>query len=306
MSLVAAQQQSQQQQQQQPAEGEGPVFKAGASEVRLDVQVAKGKRIVADLTKEDFLVFDESTPQKLSYFGREAEPLTVVLLLDVSGSMKRFIQEMSGTALQSLKLLRKGDEVAVMAYARRAKLHFDFSSNFEEVAGRIRSAPDNPYTGSGTSTNEAVIDAAQLIAKRAPTGRRAIVLVTDNGGLNYQVPNEQVYQELYNANTVVNAIAVGKAEKPKPRAPNANPDFTPTDVFQLSETSGGEAIRAERADQTFPEMMERVRTRYALAYVAPEGVSKSFRRVRVDLTPEARKRLGGGVQVRVRKGYFVP
>ncbi len=291
--------------QQQP-EGEVAVFKAGASEVRLDVQVLQGKRVVADLTKDDFVVFDESTKQKLSYFGRESEPLTVVLLLDVSGSMKRFIQDMSRTAVQALKLLRTGDQVAIMAYGRRAKLHFDFSSNFEDVAGRIRSAPDNPYTGSGTSTNEAVIAAAQLMGKRAPVGRRAIVLVTDNGSLNYQTPDEMVIQELYTANTVVNAIAVGKAERPKQMLASANPDFTWTDVFKLADASGGEAMKAERTDQSFPELMERVRTRYALSYVAPEAASKTFRRIRVDLSPEARKRLGEGIKVRVRSGYFVP
>ena len=289
--------------QRQPPDGEVAVFKAGASEVRLDVQVSQGKRVVADLAKDDFVVFDESAKQKLTYFGRETEPLTVVLLLDVSGSMKRFIQDMSRTAVQALQLLRTGDQVAIMAYGRRAKLHFDFSSNFEEVAGRIRSAPDNPYTGSGTSTNEAVIAAAQLIGKRAPNGRRAIVLVTDNGSLNYQTPDEMVIQELYTANTVVNAIAVGKS---KQMVASANPDFTWTDVFKLADASGGEAMKAERTDQSFPELMERIRTRYALSYVAPEAPSKTFRRIRVELTPEARKRLGEGIKVRVRNGYFVP
>ena len=49
---------------QQLPEGEVAVFKAGASEVRLDVQVSQGKRVVADLTREDFVVFDESVKQK--------------------------------------------------------------------------------------------------------------------------------------------------------------------------------------------------------------------------------------------------
>jgi VWFA-related protein len=289
----------------QPPEGDVAVFKAGATEVRLDVQVSQGKRIVAGLTKDDFVVFDEESRQTLSYFGREAEPLTVVLLLDISGSMKRYIQEMSRTAEQSLKLLRPGDRVAILVYGRNSKLHFDFSSNFDEVAGRLRSAPENPYVGSGTSTNEAVIDAAQLIAKHATAGRRAIVLVTDNGGLNYQVPDEQVVRELFAANTVVNAIAVGKAERPKPMRPGANPDFTPADVFKLAEESGGEAIKAERADRTFPEMMERVRTRYALSYPAPEAASKTFRRVRVELSADARGRYPDA-RIRVRSGYFAP
>ena len=111
---------------------------------------------------------------------------------------------------------------------------------------------------------------------------------------------------LYNANTILNAIAVGKAERPKAAPPNANPDFTPTDVFKLADQSGGEALKAERTDQSFPEMMERVRTRYALSYAAPaDAQSKTFRRVRVELTAEARKRYPNS-QVRARNGYFAP
>ncbi len=283
-----------------------PVFKAGAVEVRLDVQVSQGKRLIADLNKEDFVVYDESAPQRLTYFGREAEPLTVILLLDISGSMKRFIQEMSRSAQQALRMLRRGDQVAIMVYGRRSKLHFDFTSSFDEVAGRIATTTENPYVGSGTSTNEAVIAAAQMLGKRTEPGRKAIVVVTDNGGLNYQAPDEQVIQELYTANTILNAIAVGKADRPKPPPARANPDFTPTDVFKLADQSGGEALKAEHPDQSFTEMMERVRTRYALAYAAPAGAkARTFHRVRVELTPEARKRYANA-QIRVRNGYFAP
>jgi VWFA-related protein len=285
-------------------EPEPATFKAGAAEVRLDVQVSQGRRLIANLERTDFAVRDQSQPVTLSYFGREAEPLSVVLLLDISGSMSRYIAEMSRMASQALAQLRKGDEVAILVYGRRSKLHFDFTSSLEDVARRIQSAPDNPYVGSGTSTNEAVIEAAKLLAPR--TGRKAIIGVTDNGGLNYQVPNDTVIESLFAANTIFNAIAVGKAERGRTVRPGANPDFTPTDVFVLADKSGGEALKADRADQTFVEMIERVRTRYALAYPLPSGAaSKTFRRVTVELTPEAQRRYPKA-QVRVRDGYVAP
>jgi VWFA-related protein len=291
-------------QQQQPEQEETTVFKAGVIEVRLDVQVSQGRRLIADLNKDDFVVYDENTVQKLSYFGREAEPLTLILLLDVSGSMRQFIQELSRSAKQALDVLRPGDEVAIMVYGRRSKLHFDFSSDFEQVAGRLGSATDNPYVGSGTSTNEAIVAAAQLLAKRTQPGRKAIICVTDNGGLNYQIPDQQVVQELYNANAILNAIVVGRAPRPKPAPANANPEFTPTDVFRVADESGGETVRAERTDRSFTEIMERVRTRYALGYPAPAAAeAKSFRHVRVDLSPAARAKYPNA-QIRSRNGYF--
>jgi VWFA-related protein len=292
------------QQQQQEHQPEPATFKAGAVEVRLDVQVTQGRRLIATLEKSDFVVYDNSQPVQLSYFGREAEPLSVVLLLDISGSMSRYIAEMSRMASQALSQLRKGDEVAILVYARRSKLHFDFTSSLEDVARRIQSASENPYVGSGTSTNEAVIEAAKLLAPR--TGRKAIIAVTDNGGVNYQVPNDMVVQELYAANTIFNAIAVGKADRNRPARSGANPDFTLTDVFTLAERSGGDALKADRADQTFVEMIERVRTRYALAYPLPaDAASKVFRKVTVELTPSAQKRYPKA-QVRARDGYTAP
>ncbi|BDC49646.1 hypothetical protein F183_A19620 [Bryobacterales bacterium F-183] len=301
MIVLSACLHAQQQQQQDP---EPATFKAGAVEVRLDVQVTQGRRLISTLDKKDFIVQDESRSVPLTYFGREAEPLTVVLLLDISGSMSRYIAEMSRMASQALSQLRKGDEVAILVYARRSKLHFDFTSSLEDVARRIQSAAENPYVGSGTSTNEAVIEAAKLLAPRK--GRKAIIAVTDNGGVNYQVPNDLVIQELYAANTIFNAIAVGKADRNRPARNGGNPDFTLTDVFLLADKSGGEALKADRADQTFVEMIERVRTRYALAYpLPPDAAPKSFRRVSVQLTPEAQKQYPKA-QIRVRDGYTTP
>src|SRR5205823_7737358 len=78
---------------QQPS-NENPVFRAGVALVRVDAQVtSRNNRIVSDLTRDDFEVLDENQPQKIVYFGRESEPLDLLLLLDVSGSMRRSIEE---------------------------------------------------------------------------------------------------------------------------------------------------------------------------------------------------------------------
>jgi len=62
-------------------------------------------RIVAGLKASDFQVLDEGQPQKIAYFGRESEPLDLVLLLDVSGSMYRHLEQLADAARASLKQL---------------------------------------------------------------------------------------------------------------------------------------------------------------------------------------------------------
>src|SRR6478672_12974857 len=67
---------------------QGPTFKAGTQVVSLFVTVADAqKRLVPDLTKEDFEVFDNEKPQALTYFDNSIHPITVVVMLDTSGSM---------------------------------------------------------------------------------------------------------------------------------------------------------------------------------------------------------------------------
>ena len=81
-------------------------------------------------------------------------------------------------------------------------------------------------------------------------------------------------------------------------------DFTPADVFHLAEETGGEAVKSDRADTSFKEMVERIRLRYTLAYNPPESQPGTFRRVMVDLTPQARKWYPAAV-LHARPGYWV-
>src|ERR1043166_2751036 len=67
---------------------QGPIFRAGTQVVSLFVTVADAqKRLVPDLTKEDFDVFDNDKSQPITYFDNSIHPISVVVMLDTSGSM---------------------------------------------------------------------------------------------------------------------------------------------------------------------------------------------------------------------------
>jgi hypothetical protein len=90
------------QQPQQPPP-QGPIFKAGTQVVSLFVTVADAqKRLVPDLTKEDFEVFDNEKPQALTYFDNSIHPITVIVMLDTSGSMTLTIDLLKRAAEQFL------------------------------------------------------------------------------------------------------------------------------------------------------------------------------------------------------------
>lgn len=285
---------------------ETPTFRTGVSDVKLDVQVTEGRRLINDLRAPDFLVSDDGQPQTIVYFGRESEPVSLLLLLDVSGSVHPFIDEMAATARQALQLLKSGDRVGIMLFGRRTRLLAPLTDDFGSITTALRTAGHNADVGSGTAINSAIIDAANELAKEAPVqGRQAILILTDNSGLNYQVPDEQVMRALFAGNVVLNALVVGRGDRPAPPKPGryVNPDFTPSDVFALAEQSGAEAMKVKHAGAVFAEMIERIRTRYTLVYHAPDSPQRGFHRVTVTLSAEAAK-LHPHSEIRVRSGYY--
>ena len=271
------------------------------------VQVVDGGRLAPDLTADDFVILDEGEPQRIVHFGRDAEPLWVLLLLDVSGSMRKRLEEMAAASRRALRSLKPGDHVGVMLFSRRTAVRQEFTADLAVVTNEIGNAAGERGLGSGTRINASILEAAHHARRQleGKQGRRAILILTDNSGMNYQMPDEKVLKALYEADTVLNAIVTGKARPPeRPRqARYVNPDFTPSDVFRLARETGGEVVRANKAGQAFETMMESMRTRYSLHYHAPQGAPGSYRAIKVELRAAARKRYRRAV-VRARSGYY--
>src|SRR2546423_8779176 len=97
------------------------VVKVNTDLVVFDAQVIdkKTKRVVGDLNKEDFELSDNGVKQQISYFSRDELPLSIILLLDVSGSVRSIIHDIRDGALNSLQRLKPDDQVAVMAFSDR-------------------------------------------------------------------------------------------------------------------------------------------------------------------------------------------
>jgi VWFA-related protein len=281
-------------------------FRAGVTLVKVDTAVTdRGGRTISGLTEQDFEVYDENAPQKILYFEHELDPLDVLLLLDVSGSMHPSLAELAGAARAALRPLGSGDRVAVMLFARSSEVRRRFTSDFAAVEREIRSAIDTQALGSGTAINAALLAAASYFRDETSQARRAILIVTDNLSLNYRIPDEQVIRDLYAADATLNAILIGKQRRPAPPKPGTyvNPDFTPADVFKLADASGGEAVESRQAGESFALMIERIRSRYRLQYEAPPAESGQLRHIRVQLAPAARSRYPQAL-IRARAGYY--
>ncbi len=282
------------------------IFKTGVADVRVDVQVTQGKELVKDLTKDHFIVTDEGQKQDIISFAHGDERLNLLLLFDISESMQKYIEQIAKTARDALGHLRPGDRVAIMVFARKTAVHQGFSDNLAETARQIGAAVKDWDVGTTTLINPAVVDAARYMQSHAgPEGRRAILILTDNLSTSYQLTDGQVIRELEKADTVFNAIVTGRAIRPNPPGPSMfpNPDYTPANVFHLAEETGGEWVKAGQADETFKEMIERIRTRYMLAYREPPSQPGTFHHIGVKLSAEALRRYPAA-ELRTRSGYY--
>jgi VWFA-related protein len=204
-----------------------------------------------------------------------------------------------------MRPLRTGDRVAVMLFARESAVRQPFTTDFDRVGEEIAGAVKSTELGSGTAINSAILAATRYIAKQPATSRRAILIVTDNLSLNYRVPDEEVIRTLYGADASLNAILIGKQRRPDPPRPGqyVNPDFTPSDIFKLADETGGLAIEARQAGESFALMIESIRSRYRLQYAAPPAPPGVFRRIQVQLAPAARKK-NERAKIRARAGYY--
>jgi VWFA-related protein len=291
----------------QQRDDEIPVFRSGVTLVKVDIQVTgRGGRAIGELAQQDFTIFDENEAQLIVYFGRESEPLDLLLLLDISGSMRRSLEDVASVTRAALRQLHSGDRVALMLFARRTEVVQPFTENFGETQHKILDTIYKQSLGSGTLINESLIAAAAYMKQQPVKGRRAILIVTDNEGLNYRSPDAEVVRAMLSADTVLNALVVRKGARPQAvrRAGYTNPDFEPPDVFAISQRTGGEAVEGVgKIGEQFPKLIEGVRSRYFVQYAAPHSEAGAFRKVRVELSAVARRKYPDAV-VRAREGYY--
>jgi VWFA-related protein len=218
--------------------------------------------------------------------------------------MQKHIDEISVEAREALEHLRPADRVAIMVFAKNTAVAQEFSDNLAETARNIGGAVKNWDVGTTTQINSSVVSAAHYMEKNAGPGRRAILILTDNLSVSYQLTDRQVVRELDKADTVFNAIVTGRAIRPElhPGKP-ANPDLTPANVYELAEQTGGEWVKAENAGASFTDMIERIRSRYMLAYHEPPSQPGNFRHITVTLGDSARERYPAA-KLHSRSGYY--
>ena len=309
---------------------DGPVFHATSELVLLDVQVVHNKTTTATgvLQAKDFELFEDGVRQEISAFGRDEYPLSIVLLFDLTESVRGVLRRLAASAGVALAHLRPEDEVAVMAYAASAQVVDGFTNDRASTVKAIgRAVTMKPPEAA--FFNEAVYQASQQLEHaHNPMSRRVIIWLTDNfpnapsesnlehnaKSLNGVPPHSEAeaIRALHETGTVVTALllkdplAVLWAEPMMAFEAGARKKNPAGDAHKYAEITGGVSpgLRGKNVEARLAEAIDDLRSRYTIGY-RPTGPKPagSFCRVRVALAPGAPLRPKEW-RVLVREGYY--
>ncbi len=193
------------------------VFRSDVSLVRVDAQVVdRDNRAIGGLSAADFVLREAGRPQPISNFARENMPLDVLLLFDVSTSMRPHVERITSAAHEALAVLGENDRVAVMVFDRSSRVRLPFRSNRADVEGELKSLLRQETFHGGTDITRGLLDAAEYIGREGRTGaRRAIVILTDDQ-TERERDEARVSEALVRANAVLSALIAPDAMRNRP------------------------------------------------------------------------------------------
>jgi VWFA-related protein len=284
---------------------DAPIFRASAGLVHVDAQVTRDGRLIPELKQEDFVILDNGQPQRIVNFSHSEEPLDLVLVFDISGSMRPKIEQVVEAARLGLAELREGDRVSVAAFNTEVWEVSPFSGDLDAVEAAIHMVLDLEF-GGGTLILKALEKTLTLFDTLPSAGRRrAVLMVTDNIGFKDRREGP-IVRKYWEADALLTGMLVrdlsNRIRRFTPGGILSRP--TQAGVNGVVDGTGGELVDADDA-YDFAEAMRRIRQRYTLYYNIPSGKPGERRRIALRLSPEASKQYPKA-KVLARKGYMLP
>jgi VWFA-related protein len=257
--------------------------------------------LITDLNKADFEIREEGRKQEIRYFARDTDlPLTIAMLMDVSGSVNEAIESERVAADRFFdEVIRPTDHALLLGFSSTLVLWQDFTSSIarlHEALGKLHAIPFRglPLDGGpmpGTLLYDAVYQTANLKLRGVP-GRKMMLIVSDGLDNGSRMHIEEALEAVQETNTIVYAICYDQK-------------FFGCDYLKnLTEPTGGRMFDASRKRLSLGEIYrtieEELRSQYAIGFVpANQEHDGKFRRLDVKVK-------SAGMRVSVRRGYYAP
>ena len=268
-----------------------PTFKAGTQVVSIFATVTDPqKRLVSNLTQEDFSIFDNEKPQPVVYFDNSIHPINVVVMLDTSGSMTLTIDLLKQAAEQFLIRLLPDDKARVGAFNDKIQFNAKWSNNRDQL---ITDVKDLDY-GNGTRLWDAV--GASLDELKGIDGRKVILVFTDGDDTESRMRLGTVIDRARAEEVMIYAIGLESIYFNGQQKVRTRPDGGLRKI--ADETGGGyfELTKASELASTFTKVAQELHSQYVIGF-APAQLDNKVHKLVVKMKQP-------GMTAQARRSYL--
>ena len=261
------------------------VYRVAVDGVRVDVLVSEGRRSVRGLTAANFELRDRGVVQTIDSVSFEDVPLSLMLLLDTSASVRgTSLTHLKQAASTVIERLLPDDRAALMTFNGVVSLDCDWTGD----RSQLQTAIDRVEAGGATALHDAAY--AALMLRDSSPGRPLVLIFSDATDTASWLPGARVVELAQRHDAVVYVVTLrGPETRPlgyladftsgiQARPENlAGAAFKESFVDRLAAESGGSVLQAEgSADlrNTFEKIVTEFRSRYVITYT-PRGVETS-------------------------------
>ena len=267
-----------------------PTFRAGTKVVPVYVTVTEeGGRLVPGLEREDFEIYDNEKPQTVSVFSNEVLPITVVVMLDTSGSMTANIDLVKAGAEQFFLRMLPADRAQLGAFNDKIQLVSPLTGDRDDLVAALRDVD----FGYPTRLYDAV--ATGLDRLQGIEGRRVVLVFTDGDDTSSKIGLGKVLERARAEEVMVYAIGLESDYFDGVRRVRTRPD---RGLKKLAEETGGGYFQLDKTDQlttTFTRVSEELHNQYLIGF-SPEARDGKVHKLEVRLKKP-------GLKARARRSY---
>ena len=285
----------------------GRVIPHGES-VHVDVELAlvnvtvtdPYNRLVTGLEADNFRIFEDNTEQEIVNFSSEDVPISIGVILDLSGSMSNKAGKAKEAAIQFFKTANPQDEFLLIGFNERVQLISPFTNSIEDLQSRLLSASSKGRT--------ALLDAIYLglsQMKGAHNGKRALLIISDGGDNSSRYNEADIKRLVREADTQLYSIGIFDPVEYRSRTPEELNG--PSLLSELTQLTGGRAFALENFND-LPDIAAKIgmelRNQYILGYrPSNKAHDARWRKVKVKLrTPKGLPPL----TAYAKTGYYAP
>ena len=269
-----------------------PTFRSGARTVPLYATVTDAqKRLVPNLTQDDFEIVDNDRPQPIDLFINEVQPITVVVMLDTSASMTGNLKLLEQAAEQFLLRMLPKDKGLVGAF--NDKIEF-FPATFTSDRDRLIASLKELDFGNPTRLYDAV--AASMDRLHKIDGRRVVLVFTDGDDTGSRTDASSVLEQARTGEIMIYAIGLRSDYFNGSRQVRTKPDGG---LKRLAEETGGGYFELEKTADlapTFTRVAQELHSQYVLGFTPTQLDGKVHRLIVRTKKP--------GMVVRARRSYL--